>query len=86
MGDAEIYDSMLRDGLNDAFLDEHPLCNTEDLAKQFQIIREDQDQRSLRFQQRLGETLAAGRFEDEIVPVQIQNPQRTEFLCQGRAQ
>ena len=43
MGDAENYDSMLRDGLNDAFSDEHSGWRTEDLAKQFQITREDRD-------------------------------------------
>ena len=43
MGDAEIYDSMLRDGLNDAFSGEHSGWHTEDLVTEYQISREDQD-------------------------------------------
>ena len=43
LGDAQIYDSMLRDGLNDAFSGRHSGWHTEDLAKSRQITREDQD-------------------------------------------
>src|ERR1700692_3719213 len=43
MGDVEIYDSMLRDGLNDAFSGEHSGWHTEDLVTRFGISREDQD-------------------------------------------
>jgi acetyl-CoA acetyltransferase len=43
MGDSQIYDSMLRDGLNDAFSDQHSGWHTEDLVKSSQITREDQD-------------------------------------------
>jgi hypothetical protein len=82
MGDAEMYDSMLRDGLNDAFSDEHPRWHTGDLAKQIQITREDQDQWTLRSQQRFGEVLAAGRFEDEIVPVQIESRKALSSFCE----
>ena len=71
MGDAAIYDSMLRDGLNDAFSGEHAGWHTEDLVEQFQITREEQDRWALRSQQRFGAAQAAGRFEREIVPVEI---------------
>ncbi|MEQ8354068.1 MAG: acetyl-CoA C-acetyltransferase [Kiloniellaceae bacterium] len=73
MGNAEIYDSMLRDGLNDAFSGEHSGWHTEDLVKQFQITREEQDQWALRSQQRFSEAQTAGKFHDEIVPVEIQS-------------
>jgi acetyl-CoA C-acetyltransferase len=43
MGDGQLYDSMLRDGLNDAFSDQASGWHTEDLAKKFQIGREAQD-------------------------------------------
>ena len=43
MGDAQMYDSMLHDGLNDAFSGEHSGWHTEDLVKQAQVTREDQD-------------------------------------------
>ena len=53
MGDAQIYDSMLRDGLNDAFSGEHSGWHTEDLVKSRQITREDQDRWAVRSQQRV---------------------------------
>jgi len=71
MGDAQIYDSMLRDGLNDAFSDQHSGWHTEDLVTKFQIAREEQDRWALRSQQRFAEAQDAGRFESEIVPVEI---------------
>ncbi len=69
MGDGQLYDSMLRDGLNDAFSDQHSGWHTEDLAQKFQITREEQDQWALRSQQRFAAAQAAGKFKAEIVPV-----------------
>ncbi|MGI9424211.1 MAG: thiolase family protein [Hyphomicrobiaceae bacterium] len=77
MGDAEIYDSMLRDGLNDAFSGKHSGWHTEDLVEKFQITREEQDRWALRSQQRFGEAQATGRFDDEIVPVEIKTRKGT---------
>ena len=71
MGDAELYDSMLRDGLNDAFSDQHSGWHTEDLAQKFQITRAAQDEWALRSQQRFSGAQAAGKFRDEIVPVEV---------------
>jgi acetyl-CoA C-acetyltransferase len=71
MGDGQIYDSMLRDGLNDAFSDQPSGWHTEDLAREFQVSREAQDQWALRSQQRFGTAQAAGKFKGEIVPVQL---------------
>src|ERR1700687_1717027 len=67
MGDAEIYDSMLRDGLNDAFSGSH----TEDLVTKYQISREDQDRWAARSQERFSTAQAAGKFDAEIVAVEI---------------
>ncbi len=69
MGDAQIYDSMLHDGLNDAFSDQHSGAVTEDLVSKFQISREAQDRWACRSQTRFGAAQAAGKFESEIVPV-----------------
>jgi len=77
MGDAEIYDSMLRDGLNDAFSGEHSGWHTEDLAKAFQITREEQDRWAERSQQRFSAAQAAGKFKDEIVPVEVKTRKGT---------
>ncbi|MBS2132167.1 acetyl-CoA C-acetyltransferase (plasmid) [Burkholderia thailandensis] len=71
MGDAQVYDSMLRDGLNDAFCNEHSGWVTEDLVARFQITREAQDHWALRSQQRFGDAQAAGKFDGEIVPVDV---------------
>lgn len=71
MGDAQIYDSMLRDGLNDAFTDHQSGWITEDLADRFQISRDTQDRWALRSQQRFSAAQAAGKFVDEIVPVDV---------------
>jgi acetyl-CoA C-acetyltransferase len=71
LGNAEIYDSVLRDGLNDAFSDEHSGWHTEDLVKAFQITREDQDRWALRSQQRFSAAQEAGKFDAEIVSVEV---------------
>ena len=71
MGDAQIYDSMLRDGLNDAFSGEHSGWHTEDLAKKYSITRETQDGWALRSQQRFGAAQAAGKFAAEIVAIEM---------------
>jgi acetyl-CoA C-acetyltransferase len=71
MGDAQIYDSMLRDGLNDAFCDQHSGWVTEDLVSKFQVAREAQDHWAHRSQKRFSEAQAAGKFEPEIVPVEV---------------
>lgn len=71
MGDAQIYDSMLRDGLNDAFSGQHSGWHTEDLVAKHQVTREAQDTWALRTQKRFSEAQAAGRFADEIVSMEV---------------
>ncbi|HET6220544.1 MAG TPA: acetyl-CoA C-acetyltransferase [Dongiaceae bacterium] len=71
MGHGQIYDSALRDGLNDAFSDQPSGWHTEDLARDFQVSRETQDEWALRTQQRFGAAQAAGKFKGEIVAVEV---------------
>ena len=71
MGNVEIYDSMLRDGLNDAFSGEHSGWHTEDLVTRFKITREDQDRWAERSQKRFAAAQAAGRFGAEIIGVEV---------------
>jgi acetyl-CoA C-acetyltransferase len=71
MGNGQLYDSVLRDGLNDAFSDEASGWHTEDLVRAFQISRDAQDQWALRSQQRFASAQAAGKFKDEIVPIEV---------------
>ena len=73
MGDAPLYDSMLRDGLNDAFVDQHSGWVTEDLVARFEVSREAQDAWAYRTQQRFAKAQAAGRFGAEIVPIEVPN-------------
>ncbi len=81
MGDAQIYDSMLRDGLNDAFSDEHSGWHTEDLVTKFQLTREEQDRWAARSQQRFSAAQAAGKFEAEIVPVEVKGRKGPESFA-----
>jgi acetyl-CoA C-acetyltransferase len=71
MGDAQLYDSMLRDGLNDAFSGEHSGWHAEDLVAKYGISREKQDTWALRSQSRFGAAQAAGKLAAEIVPVEV---------------
>ncbi len=62
MGNAQIHDSLLRDGLNDAFSGEHSGWHTEDLVTQFDLTRETQDRWAARSQQRFAASAGARRF------------------------
>ena len=71
MGDGALYDSVLRDGLNDAFSDAHSGWHTEDLVQKYQVTRDAQDHWALRSQQRFASAQAAGHFKAQIVPVEV---------------
>jgi len=71
MGNAELHDSMLRDGLNDAFSGEHSGWHTEDLVTKAELSREEQDRWAARSQQRFAAAQAKGNFADEIVALEL---------------
>ena len=71
MGDAQMLDSMLRDGLHDAFSGQHSGWHTEDLVARYGITREDQDRWAARSQQRFSGAQAAGKFAEEIVAIEL---------------
>jgi acetyl-CoA C-acetyltransferase len=71
MGDGQFYDSVTRDGLNDAFSDAPSGWHTEDLVEKFQVTRQAQDRWAVRSQERFGNAQAAGHFEKQIVPVEV---------------
>ena len=71
MGDGQLFDSVLRDGLNDAFSDAPSGWHTEDLVTNFQVTREAQDRWALRSQQLFAKAQQAGRFNAQIVPVEV---------------
>jgi acetyl-CoA C-acetyltransferase len=71
MGDAQMLDTMLRDGLIDAFHGYHMGITAENVAERWQITREQQDALALASQNKAEAAQKAGRFADEIVPVKI---------------
>jgi acetyl-CoA C-acetyltransferase len=71
MGDAELTDSMVHDGLWDAFNDIHMGITAENLAEQYDIGREEQDEFAAHSQQKAERALAEGSFSDEIVSIEV---------------
>ena len=71
MGDAQMIDTMIRDGLWDAFNGYHMGNTAENVAQRWQITREQQDQFAVASQNKAEAAQKAGRFKDEIVPVKI---------------
>lgn len=90
IGHGQIIDSMIYDGLTDAFNQYHMGVTAENIAEQWKIGREEQDEFALRSQQKAEAAQKAGKFDSEIVPVEI--PQKKgepilfkhdEFIRQG---
>ena len=73
MGDAGMIDTMIRDGLWDAFNGYHMGVTAENVARRWQITREDQDRFAVVSQNRAEAAQKAGQFADEIVPVTIRS-------------
>jgi acetyl-CoA C-acetyltransferase len=71
MGSAEFVDTMIRDGLWDAFNGYHMGVTAENVAQQFQVTRAEQDEFALASQHKAEAAIKAGRFKDEIVPVTV---------------
>ncbi|HAC66536.1 MAG TPA: acetyl-CoA C-acetyltransferase [Pseudomonas sp.] len=74
LGHAELVDTMISDGLWDAFNDYHMGQTAENLVQQYQLSREAQDAFAARSQQRAAAAVESGRFQEEITPISI--PQR----------
>ncbi|HEX7854407.1 MAG TPA: acetyl-CoA C-acyltransferase [Sphingobium sp.] len=85
MGPAQILDSMLTDGLHDAFSGEHSGWHTEDLVTKLQITREAQDAFAARSQQHFVAARDARLFAVEIVPVPIKTRKGTENFAVDEA-
>ncbi|MFA6020714.1 MAG: acetyl-CoA C-acetyltransferase [Rhodospirillales bacterium] len=71
MGPMSFVDTMIVDGLTDVFNNYHMGITAENVAKEFQISRETQDEFALASQNKAEDAIKAGRFKDEIVPVKI---------------
>lgn len=73
MGNAELVDTMIKDGLWDAFNGYHMGVTAENVAEKFSLTREDQDRFAATSQQRAEAAIAAGKFKDEITPITIKS-------------
>lgn len=77
MGNAEVVDTMLSDGLVCAMMGYHMGITAENLAERYGITREEQDQLALMSHQRAIKALQEGKFKEEIVPVSIETKKGT---------
>ncbi len=80
MGDAKMIDSMIHDGLQDAFNDIHMGVTAENLAEQYSISRQEQDEFAAGSQQKAGEAVEEGTFKDEIVPIEVKDKKETRLV------
>ncbi len=71
MGDGQLIDEMIRDGLWDVFNDYHMGLTAENICSDYHLSREELDQFALESQQRAVHAIEAGRFRDEIVSVEV---------------
>ena len=89
MGDAKLVDTMIVDGLWDVYNQYHMGVTAENVAKKYEISREEQDQFALASQNKAEAAQNAGKFVDEIIPVEIVSKKGTvvfdtdEFIKHG---
>lgn len=74
MGNGQMIDTMLKDGLTDAFTDIHMGITAENIVEKYQFTREQQDELAVRSQNNAEKAVKSGRFKEEIVPIEV--PQR----------
>ncbi|MHC5372386.1 acetyl-CoA C-acetyltransferase [Enterococcus sp. LJL120] len=77
MGNTELVDTMIHDGLWDAFNDYHMGITAENIAEQWQLSRKAMDDFALNSQNKAFAAIEAGRFKDEIVPITVKNRRET---------
>ena len=82
MGNLDLVDTMIKDGLWDAFNGYHMGATAENVAKQWQVTREEQDKLALASQNKAEAATKAGKFKDEIIPVTIKT-RKSETIFQN---
>jgi len=80
LGNGELVDVMIRDGLWCAFDNCHMGITAENVAAEYEVSREDQDAFSADSQRKAGDAIKSGRFKDEIVPVPVQRKKETVLV------
>jgi len=80
IGHSQVIDTILADGLTDAFTDIHMGITAENLAEKYSLTREDQDNYALQSQQRTQAAIVAGKFDQEIIPHTI-STRKGDTIC-----
>jgi acetyl-CoA C-acetyltransferase len=80
MGDFKMVDTMIKDGLTDAFYDYHMGITAENIARQWHLSREEQDRFAVASQNKAEAAQAAGYFKGEIIPFVIQTKKGDEIV------
>ncbi|HML31852.1 thiolase family protein [Sporomusa sphaeroides] len=80
MGTSALEDGLMYDALIDAFNGQHIAITAENVAEKYNITRQEQDECALLSQQRASDAIAAGKFKDEIVPVEIKSKKGTVIV------
>ena len=82
MGNAEMIDTMIKDGLWDAFNGYHMGNTAENIAQKFQLNRQMQDEFAVQSQNRAEAAIKAGKFKDEIIPITIKGKKEDTIVAQ----
>lgn len=77
MNDGKLVDTMIKDALSDAFYGYHMMITAENVAEKYGITREELDEFSANSQQKCEAAIKAGKFKDEIVPVEVKKRKET---------
>ena len=80
MGDTEFIDTMIKDGLWDAFYGYHMGMTAENIAEKWQISRQEQDEFAYQSQVKADKSQTEGKFEDEISPITIESREGKKFI------
>ncbi len=80
MGDFKVVDTMILDGLTDAFQDYHMGITAENIAEKYNITRQEQDNFAFKSQQKATKAIEAGNFKKEIVPIEIVSKKETTIF------
>ena len=81
LGDGALVDSMVRDGLIDPVNGCHMAVEGSNVAKEFEVSRERQDEYAYGSQQRYATALKAGHFKEELIPIAVANPKGTATVA-----
>jgi acetyl-CoA C-acetyltransferase len=82
MGGASLVDTMILDGLTDAFSGEHMGITAENVAEEYGISREAQDKFAYNSHQKAAKAQSTSRFEDEIVPIEIKSKKKSYTISE----